>query len=53
MKKQADTPILATDEPIGIIISRGASGDDAPAMFAYQYCEAPETSDEPLALAGA
>lgn len=51
--KKADAPILVEQEPIGIIISRGFSGEEAPAMFAYAYCDAPETSDEPLATATA
>ena len=50
--KKSEAPILATDEPIGIVISHGY-GDDAPAMFAYAYCDAPETTDEPLAVAAA
>ena len=51
--KKSDEPILANDEPIGIIISHGTNGDEAPAMFAYTYSDAPETSDEPLATAAA
>ena len=48
--KKADASILATDEPLGIIISNGQRDDDIPAMFAYVYSDAPDTSDEPLAL---
>jgi hypothetical protein len=50
---KANAPILMTDEPIGIIISRGFSGEEAPAMFAYTYSDAPETDDEPLATTAA
>lgn len=51
--KKADAPILATDEPLGIIISNGQRDDELPAMFAYVYSDAPDASDEPLTVAAA
>lgn len=42
---KADTAIL-TQEPVGIVISRGADPEPAPAMFAYMWAPAPEPTDE-------
>jgi len=34
-------------EPIGIVISRGARSDEAPALFAYVWGPAPEITEPP------
>ena len=34
--------ILDEQEPIGIIISRGAEVDEEPRFLAYVWCQAPE-----------
>lgn len=36
------------DEPIGIVISRGARNEQAPSVFAYVWAPAPEEIDEAL-----
>lgn len=36
----------AEQEPIGIVISRGSRHEDVPAVFAYVWGPAPETTDE-------
>ena len=38
----------AEHEPIGIVISRGAHQEHAPAVLAYIWGPAPESSDEPV-----
>lgn len=43
---KADAAVL-TQEPVGIVISRGADPEPAPAMFAYMWAPAPEPSEEP------
>ena len=42
---KADAGIL-TQEPVGIVISRGADPEPAPAMFAYMWAPDPEPTDE-------
>ena len=43
---KADAAVL-TQEPVGIVISRGADPEPTPAMFAYMWAPAPEPSEEP------
>ncbi len=43
---KADAAVL-TQEPVGIVISRGADPEPAPAMFAYMWAPDPEPSEEP------
>jgi hypothetical protein len=38
---------VASQEPIGIVISRGAQPEPGPTVFAYVWGPAPEVSDEP------
>jgi hypothetical protein len=38
---------VGNQEPIGIVISRGAQPEPAPNIFAYVWGPAPEVSDEP------
>jgi hypothetical protein len=42
---KADAAIL-TQEPVGIVISRGLDPEPTPAMFAYMWAPAPEPGDE-------
>jgi len=44
---KADAAVL-TQEPVGIVISRGADPEPGPAMFAYMWAPAPEPADEAL-----
>ena len=39
------TPVL-DEEPIGIVISRGAEGEEAPAVFEYVWGPAPEATED-------
>lgn len=41
--KTKDVP---DQEPVGIIISRGASQERAPTVFAYVWAPAPEIADD-------
>lgn len=43
---KADAAVL-TQEPVGIVISRGADPEPGPAMFAYMWAPAPEPTEEP------
>jgi hypothetical protein len=45
MKKIHEIP--ETDEPIGIIISRGDRTEQRPVFSAYVWAPAPETTKEP------
>jgi hypothetical protein len=45
--KKASKIIIADAEPMGIVISRGARGEQAPMVLAYVWGPAPETPDEP------
>jgi hypothetical protein len=40
-------PAVLTQEPVGIVISRGADPEPAPAMFAYMWAPDPGPSEEP------
>jgi hypothetical protein len=40
------TAVAVTDEPVGIVISRGADREQPPVMFAYVWAPAPETPDK-------
>ena len=42
---KADAAVL-TQEPVGIVISRGVDPEPTPAMFAYVWAPAPEPTDE-------
>lgn len=42
---KADATVLS-QEPVGIVISRGTDPEPGPAMFAYMWAPAPEPSDE-------
>lgn len=42
---KADAALL-TQEPVGIVISRGVDPEPGPAMFAYMWAPAPEPADE-------
>ena len=44
MKRKA--AVAVTDEPVGIVISRGADREQPPVMFAYVWAPAPETPDQ-------
>ena len=44
MKRKA---AVASQEPIGIVISRGADREKPPVVFAYVWAPAPEAPDEP------
>jgi hypothetical protein len=37
---------VATDEPVGIVISRGADLENPPVFFAYVWAPAPEKPDK-------
>ena len=40
---QATHPIQAlTQEPVGIVISRGSRDEAAPVFRAFEYCQAPD-----------
>jgi hypothetical protein len=41
------TPVLA-EEPIGIVISCGPEGEEAPAVFEYCWGPAPESPEDAL-----
>jgi hypothetical protein len=43
----------STDEPMGIVISRGARQEPAPSVFAYEWAPAPEEIDEAFESQGA
>lgn len=43
---KAEAAVLTT-EPVGIVISRGADPEPAPAMFAYMWAPDPEATEEP------
>lgn len=42
-----DGPNVPSEEPIGIVISRGAAVEAPPRFFAYVWGEAPETDAMP------
>jgi hypothetical protein len=44
---KVDAAIL-TQEPVGIVISRGSDPEPAPALFAYMWAPDPEPTDETL-----
>lgn len=39
--------VILDQEPIGIVISRGAQPEQTPMVFAYVWGPAPEVNDEP------
>ena len=41
----AEVTAVSEQEPIGIVISRGAHLDQAPTFFAYVWADDPEPSD--------
>ena len=47
MKVKRKAAAAATQEPIGIVISRGPEREKPPAFFAYVWAPAPEKPDEP------
>lgn len=44
---KANTKMSSDQEPVGIVISRGARIEPTPTLFAYVWGPAPEVSDEP------
>jgi hypothetical protein len=46
MKKSSQQTVTDT-EPMGIVISRGARGEQAPMVLAYVWGPAPEIIEEP------
>ena len=45
--KKAKASIPTDQEPIGIVISRGAQPEETPTVFAYVWGPAPEVSETP------
>lgn len=45
MKRKASATV--DQEPMGIVISRGASHEDLPPVFTYVWGPAPQSADEP------
>jgi hypothetical protein len=43
---KAKRAVIPDQEPIGIVISRGAQAEHAPTVFAYVWGPAPEPTDE-------
>jgi hypothetical protein len=46
MKVKRKAVAAATQEPMGIVISRGAEREKPPVVFAYVWAPAPELKDD-------
>jgi len=46
MKVKAKKKVLAEQEPMGIVISRGAHREQPPTFSAYMWAPDPETTDD-------
>ena len=46
MKVKRKAATVVSDEPVGIVISRGADRENPPVMFAYVWAPAPESPSE-------
>jgi hypothetical protein len=44
--KKRKTAVAVSQEPIGIVISRGAEREKPPAAFAYVWAPAPEAPED-------